>query len=277
MERKKGVTISILGAGWLGVPLALALSARGYKVKGSTTKPEKCAELEALGIQAYHLMLNGSQMTLGANADAFFDCDILYLNMPPGRKNQNVAQEFPERIKTAMLLAQERDVPYAVFVSSTGVFGDHQSLVTEEDIPEPTTTSGQALLTVERYLSLLNKPRTTILRLGGLIGQTRHPGRFLSGKTNLKNGNLPVNLTHLDDAISASIAVIDKQKWDDCFHVVAEKHPMRREYYPEMAKNIQEPPPTFLPDDRIGGKVVSSEKIKRELGFRFLHPDPTRL
>lgn len=35
-------TVSILGCGWLGLPLAEQLLAEGYSVKGSTTRAENC-------------------------------------------------------------------------------------------------------------------------------------------------------------------------------------------------------------------------------------------
>ena len=39
--------ISILGCGWLGLPLAVELISKGYKVNGSTTSMTKVRELEA--------------------------------------------------------------------------------------------------------------------------------------------------------------------------------------------------------------------------------------
>ena len=39
--------ISIMGCGWLGLPLAAQLVKAGYNVKGSTTTPEKLEVLQA--------------------------------------------------------------------------------------------------------------------------------------------------------------------------------------------------------------------------------------
>ena len=46
-------TVSILGCGWLGKPLAVSLLQEGYEVKGSTTSESKLSDLEALGIESY--------------------------------------------------------------------------------------------------------------------------------------------------------------------------------------------------------------------------------
>ncbi len=261
--------ISLLGAGWLGAPLGAILVEKGYTVQGSTTTPERFAELEALGIRPFHLEINGSQIQASGDIDDFLDCDVLFINTPPGRRRPDVEEEFPERIKTISMLAQAHEIPYAFFVSSTGVYGNTNDLVNEEDEPEPDTTSGRALITAERYLGLIQRPQTTVLRMGGLIGKQRHPARFLSGRENLSNGNAPVNMVHLNDAIGVCLAILEQQQWGECFNVVADEHPARRDYYPEMARQLDMAPPTFLPTDEASYKVVSNRKVKEVLGYAF--------
>ncbi len=45
--------ISILGCGWLGVPLAESLIKKGFSIKGSTTSEEKIEILTKKGIEAF--------------------------------------------------------------------------------------------------------------------------------------------------------------------------------------------------------------------------------
>ena len=47
--------ISILGCGWLGLPLAKSLLEKGFSVKGSTTSLEKISVIENSGIDAFHI------------------------------------------------------------------------------------------------------------------------------------------------------------------------------------------------------------------------------
>ena len=49
--------ISILGCGWLGVPLAKALIGNGFSVKGSTTSTGKLLPLENIGIASFLIEL----------------------------------------------------------------------------------------------------------------------------------------------------------------------------------------------------------------------------
>ena len=50
--------ISILGCGWLGLPLAKALVNNDYLVSGSTTSEEKIAVLEKAKIEPFLLAIS---------------------------------------------------------------------------------------------------------------------------------------------------------------------------------------------------------------------------
>ena len=76
-------TISVLGCGWLGLPLTRFLLDKGYKVKGSTATPEKLDELESSGIEPYHITLT-PEINDDYNPE-FLNTDILIINFPPER------------------------------------------------------------------------------------------------------------------------------------------------------------------------------------------------
>lgn len=44
--------VAIVGLGWLGMPLAMALSARGWQVTGSKTSPDGVDAARRCGIDA---------------------------------------------------------------------------------------------------------------------------------------------------------------------------------------------------------------------------------
>ena len=46
-------TISLLGCGWLGLPLAKQLIEKGYTVKGTTTTEDRMSVLECAGVVPY--------------------------------------------------------------------------------------------------------------------------------------------------------------------------------------------------------------------------------
>ena len=60
LETVKNNKISILGCGWLGLPLAKSLVDNGYKIKGSTTTQDKYQKLVEDGVTPYLIKLNES-------------------------------------------------------------------------------------------------------------------------------------------------------------------------------------------------------------------------
>ena len=76
-------TVSILGVGWLGLPLARKLISSGYKVKGSVTSTEKMETLQQKAIWPFQVI--ASPDGLFVNDLSFFDTDILIIAIPPRR------------------------------------------------------------------------------------------------------------------------------------------------------------------------------------------------
>lgn len=74
-------------------------------------------------------------------------------------------------------------VPRIMFISSTSVYGSINGLINEDAPLSPETESARALVEVERWLHQLPNVSIDILRLAGLVGNKRHAGRFLAGKS----------------------------------------------------------------------------------------------
>jgi nucleoside-diphosphate-sugar epimerase len=93
-----------------------------------------------------------------------------------------------------------------LFISSTSVYNDVDAFVTEETIARPATESGKQLLETEQLLQSNINFKTTILRFGGLIGEDRHPVKFLAVAKSRKS-NAPINLIHQEDCIGIINAI----------------------------------------------------------------------
>jgi nucleoside-diphosphate-sugar epimerase len=266
-------TISILGCGWLGLPLGKALAQSGYAVKGSTTSPQKLEMIKAAGIKPF--LLTVEDEVEAVEKTAFFNADLLILNLPPGgRRDPAVEENYPRKIKAVLNEVSMSPVQKLLFVSSTGVYGNENDTVDENTPLEPNTASGKALDIIERFLGLQQGLDITVLRLGGLIGGERKPGRFLAGKKDVPNGEAPVNLVHRDDCIGVIEAIIQQDLWGETFNVVADEHPTRAEFYTAQAEKEKLEPPTFVANSNLAYKIVSNEKVKAALGYTFKWPDP---
>ncbi len=267
-------TVSILGCGWLGLPLGVYLIKKGYKVKGSTTEPDKLKFIEENGIDPYLIILDPE--IRGANYDEFLKCDVLIIDFPPERRD-NIIDYHQDQIKSLVSALRSSKVEHVIFTSSTSVYPDVNREVLEDIEPKPTKPSGKALLKVENLLRESNKFDTTIIRFGGLIGYDRMPGRFLAGRKGLANGDAPVNLIHRDDCIEIIFKIIKNNIWGETFNACADLHPTRRQYYTEQAKLIGLAPPSFNESEALSYKIVSNKKLKEVLGYKFKYPDPSKI
>jgi nucleoside-diphosphate-sugar epimerase len=125
------------------------------------------------------------------------------------------------------------------------------------------------LVEVEQLLLSNKNFETTILRFGGLIGEDRHPIKFLAGRENLENPEAPINLIHQEDCIGIIGAVLDKNCWNETFNAVAPQHPTRQEYYHKKAENLKLPFPNFAKNLETKGKLISSTKVETVLHYSF--------
>nr|WP_315247855.1 NAD(P)H-binding protein [uncultured Flavobacterium sp.] len=263
--------ISILGCGWLGLPLAKKLIEKGNSLNGSTTSENKLPILKDTGINSFLITLE-SESVSESIIDFLAECEILIIDIPPKLRvvNPDIEKKvFVEKIKNLIPFIEKSSVKKVLFVSSTSVYGDENDLITEETNPNPETESGKQLLLAEEMLQKNQNFETTILRFGGLIGEDRHPVKFLAGKENLANADAPVNLIHQNDCISIIEEIINQSKWNDFFNAVAPFHPTREYYYTQKAVEQKLPLPQFSPEKSNIKKVISSDKIGTVLNYKF--------
>lgn len=264
---KKKETISILGCGWLGLPLSQALLSDGFSIKGSTTTAEKMQVLEANSIQPFLIEL--SESGIQGNIELFLkDVSILIIDIPP--KLRSVTSEnFVQKIKNLTPFIENSCVEKVLFISSTSVYADENSTITEATPPNPDTQSGKQLWEAEQLLQNNTNFKTTILRFGGLLGEERHPVKQLAGKENLENPDAPINMIHQQDCIGIIRAILNKEAWNEHFNAVTPFHPTRKEYYQKKALEMKLPLPKFVSGKPSKGKLISSEKTEQVLNYAF--------
>ena len=270
--------ISILGCGWLGLPLAKSLLSKGYEVKGSTTSQSKLELLKNAGISPFQIQLEEDQI-IGKIEDFLKEIDVLVIDIPPGlRREVSSSHEmtFVNKVKTLIPFIEKSGIQKVIFVSSTSVYGDGFPIVeiTEETQPNPDTESGKQLVIAETLLQSNPHFKTTVIRFGGLLGDDRHPVKFLAGRTNVENPDAPVNMIEREDCIgiiekSLDFARDDNWEWNQTFNAVAPQHPTRKEYYHKKAEIFNLPLPTFAENLESKGKIISSKKVEIILGYSF--------
>jgi nucleoside-diphosphate-sugar epimerase len=267
--------ISILGCGWLGLPLAKSLLEKGFLVKGSTTSLEKISILESTGIFPHLVTLSAveGQNNEIAISSLLENSEILIIDIPP-KLRENYKENFLAKIQNLIPFIENATIRKVIFVSSTSVYADDNSTVTESTKPETETESGKQLLEVEQLLQNNKNFKTTIIRFGGLIGENRHPIHFLAGRKNIENPDAPINLIHQMDCIGIIEEILrqaqnDQLGFGETFNAVAPFHPTRKTYYSEKALELNLLLPEFDESKPSVGKIISSEKVETVLGYHF--------
>ncbi len=262
--------ISILGCGWLGLPLAKSLLQNGFSIKGSTTSLEKISLLESEGITPYLVRLEEQKISASV-ADFLADSQILIINIPPKLRGGST-ENFVAKITTLLPFIENSTVEKVLFVSSTSVYGEDNEFVSEASVLNPDTEGGRQLAIVENVLQKNSRFQTTILRFGGLISDERNPVRFLSGRENIENPDAPINLIHQDDCIGIIEKIIGRNSWDETYNAVAPFHPTRQEYYTQKATELNLALPKFAALNTIVGKTILNNKLIEVLEYSFIKP-----
>lgn len=254
--------ISILGCGWLGKPLGKVLVDDGYSVKGSTTRNENVAALAEAGIIPF--VFNVDEPLDHDVTHAFFNTDILIISLPH-RARAGKADEYLQQIRNVTARVARTKVKGVILISTTSVYPNLNRVVSEEDADPQ-----NVFVDAERIVRDSGIPNN-IIRMAGLFGPGRHPGRFLSGKREVSGGDIPVNLIHLDDCIGIIKSLIENDVWNEVLNACADDHPTRDKFYTQAAIELGLEPPVFSDNRQADYKIVSNERLKSVLRYEFIH------
>lgn len=289
--KEKREKISILGCGWLGLPLAKNLIAKDYDVKGSTTSVEKINQLKLNQIEPFLISLFENKIE--GNIQEFLNnSEIIIINIPPNLRN-STNENFVKKINLLISEIEKSEIKKVIFISSTSVYRDEFPIVTvdEQTLPNPDNESGKQLAEIEKILLENKSFQSIIIRFGGLIGEDRNPIHFLAGRKNIQNPNAPVNLIHQEDCIGVIVNIVEKGlrqaqsdnktnnkilkqvQYDNlAINAVYPFHPTRKEYYSQKAKELNLEIPEFSESEISKGKIIKSKILINDFAFNFCKP-----
>ncbi|MNZ92575.1 NAD dependent epimerase/dehydratase family protein [compost metagenome] len=251
--------IGILGAGWLGLPLAKALQAEGRRVLVTVSSAEKAERLSAEGVVALPLLIS-PQLA----APLPFACDALVVCVPPSK-----TEDYPAAVARLCQLAKAAGTRKVLLISATSVWAPGQG---EEDQPCPAHARGERMLAAEQAVLGAGFACAMVLRPAGLYGPERHPGHFLAGKT-VTGGGQAVNLVHLDDVVAACQLMLEQGQDGDAYNLSAPVHPRREQLYPFASRLLGLAPPQFIEPAGVFAPI-EGQRICQRLGFVYRWPDP---
>lgn len=261
--------VAVLGCGWLGLPLAQTLVKAGYQVSGSTTSADQMTVLAAASIRPHLLQLGAGfgPADEAALRQLLRGATTLIINVPP---RAAAAGTYPTLLRPVHQAVAAAGLQQVLFVSSTSVYPDAPRLMREADALSTRDAASDVLRAEGHFVPRYGQWLSTVVRLGGLIGPGRAPGRFLAGRQNLPQGDAPVNLLHLTDAVGVLECILESRAWGYTFNVCAADHPRRRDFYPAAARAAGLEPPTFAADGG-GGKTIDSSLLRQKVPYPFKH------
>lgn len=131
---------------------------------------------------------------------------------------------------------------------------------------------GNTVYAAEQELNRLLGARLTIIRMAGLVGNDRHPVKFMTGK-NYPGKSEPINLIHLVDCIGLINAVLENACWGETINGCAGEHPQKCEYYSWAAQELDLTAPIFT-TEKTTFKIISNEKSRALLGYSYRYNSP---
>jgi len=284
-------SVSLLGTGWLGLPLGKALHTAGYTVHAATTQEGKLPllakegftpHLVEVGREApahvsdgieraapFHTRLPCSAEPSGVGV-GIWHSDTLIVTLP-FRRNFTDPWIYVDQMRD--IVAQLSPHQRVLLTSSTAYYPDCDHDVDEGLAFSLIAPRLKALAAAEAVIMSHHGP-SAVLRLGGLYGPDRQIGSFAKRGLEKRSINSRVNLIHRDDVIGIVLRMLNANVgWGTILNAVSDGHPTRGVVY-----GSEHPPLPPLSKEKnstpTSGKIVSNHKLKMALDYQFCYPEP---
>lgn len=269
-------TLLSLGHGYTARALARRLSARGWRVIGTTRSPTSAAALAAEGVEA--LVWPGAPL-----APALARASHLLVSIPPEAGGDPVLAAEDATLAGAGHLA------WAGYLSTTAVYGDHAGGWVDEDTPPaPASARGAARLAAERGWQEVARRAgfpLAVFRLAGIYGPGRSPFARLrdgSARRILKPGQV-FSRIHVEDIATVLLASMAAPRAGAVYNVCDDEPAPPEDVLTHAAALLGLPPPPAVPFETADlspmarsfygeSKRVSNARLRRELGVRLAFP-----
>ena len=278
--------VLIVGAGYVGLPLAFALGRLGHKVTALRRSTSEDAAMLAAGITPLHADVTRAESLSGLSNqfDWVVNCTAtgggnevdyrsLYLN---GTRN------LLEWLSSGF---RENAAARFVYTSSTGVYAQNDGSVVDELSPtEPASETGRVLLETERVLREAANASfpAVLLRAAGIYGPDRGYllKQFLAGEARIEGeGGRQLNMIHRDDLVQAIIAALERGQPGEIYNATDDEPVSQTIFYTWIAEKLGRPlPPGAMASPDVArrrgltSKRVSNRKLRAELRCELKYP-----
>jgi len=268
-------TLLSFGHGYSARALAKRLFPQGWTIYGTTRNPDKFDVFKDEGVIPI-LWPDGDYLT------AFETATHLLISAGPDADGDPVLGKFRDEI--AQIAPRLEWVGY---LSTTGVYGDHQGGWVDETTPLTATTKrGKLRVVAEADWQSINALPLHIFRLAGIYGPGRGPfSKVRSGSARrIIKANQVFSRIHVEDIAQVLEASINQPNPGAAYNVCDNEAAPPEDVIAHAAELLGLPIPPAIPFEEAEmspmarsfyaeSKRVDNTRIKDELGVDLLYPD----
>ena len=264
-----------IGHGFSARALADRLVPQGWQIVGTTRSPDKLDQIAATGVTP--LLWPGSDI-----AALVAEYPNILLSAAPGPQGDPVLAEMRDAFADAAPALR-----WVGYLSTTGVYGDHQGAWVDEDTPlTPATKRGQARVTAEAAWAALPDLPLHIFRLAGIYGPGRGPFakvRKGTARRIIKEGQV-FSRIHVEDIALALELSLDAPDPGAVYNLCDDDPAPPQDVIAHAAELLGLPLPEAVDFETADmtpmarsfyaeSKKVRNERIKQALGWTPRYPD----
>jgi nucleoside-diphosphate-sugar epimerase len=263
------------GFGFSARTLAARLSPEEWRITGTSRTAEGAAQITALGYE-------------GVGFDAMSDIPATVTHVVVSAPPDQVGDPVLARFGTALALRAQQ-IKWLAYLSTTGVYGDHQGAWIDENTPlTPNTDRGQRRVDAEAaWLDLWRRYGlgVEIFRLAGIYGPGRSSFEGLlkgTAKRVIKE-NQVFSRIHVADIAGVLLAAMAKANPGRCYNVADDEPCPPQDVISYAATLLGLPVPPDIPFEQAelspmaasfyaDSKRTRNDRVKQELGYQFQFP-----
>lgn len=274
-------SVSIVGCGYTGLKLAQRWRSLSRSVRGFAAREQSLRQIAAAGIEAAFLDLDRPLMSMD------FTGQLLYYLVPPAPDG-----DWDLRLER-FLGAVEGAVARFVYLSTTGVYGNHEGAWVDEDTaPAPQSPRAVRRLAAENALRAWADARAVswcILRVPGIYGPGRLPlERLRRGEPAVDPKEAtPGNRIQVEDLTTACLAAGCAENADRrIYNITDGTDDSLTSFLQRVARIGNLPPPPLIGRAEAHGRLagaaweflgesrrVDNRRMREELGVALAYHD----
>ncbi|MDE2789905.1 MAG: SDR family oxidoreductase [Paracoccaceae bacterium] len=273
-------TLLSFGHGYTAQALTRRLRPEGWRVIGTTRSATKAKALRKTGIEVLSWPRLESRTRLAA---AFRDATHLLVSIPPGPDGDPVLAGESDQLVACN--ARSRLI-WVGYLSTTGVYGDHEGGWVDEDTPlNPATDRGRRRADAEAAWLGSGLP-VHVFRLAGIYGPGRGPFRKVMDGTArrvIKPGQV-FSRIHVEDIATVLAASMDRPAPGTVYNVCDDDPAPPEDVIAHAARLLGVAVPEAVPFAEAElspmarsfyaeSKRVRNARIKTDLGVQLNYPD----